>query len=357
MFDQLIGQEKIKHYFSREIDSGKMHQAYLLHGPGGVGKTAAAIDLAKIVTCHNTDQRPCGECHSCVKFKTMDHPDVSIYFPVQGAVKPEEILRMRLEIATDPYTQIKIGSLHIDMVRDIKRKFRLQSYQGHGRVVILLNCESLTPDAGNALLKILEEPPSDVRFLLTAATIDDVPLTVRSRCQLMHLSYLPADRIAEALIERLQLNPGEASMYARLSGGSYARALEFSSEEFSEIRNNCKLILKSCLTDDQEELIGLAEKFSQKSNAPAIKSILELMIDVLKQRFEYAAFLHREKSEFIHLFSLPQAIENLEISAIEAAIIETEKSVDLINKNVYLYLILFTLFSKLNSIFNYGSLR
>ena len=132
MFDQLIGQEKIKHYFSREIDSEKTHHAYLLHGPRGVGKAAAVIDLAQIITCHNTDQRPCGECLSCVKFKTMEHPDVSIYFPVPGAVKPEELYRIRCEIASNPYLQIKNGSLHIDMVREMKRKLRLHSYQGHG---------------------------------------------------------------------------------------------------------------------------------------------------------------------------------------------------------------------------------
>ncbi len=356
MFNQLIGQDKIKHYFSKALDSGKLQQCYLLHGPAGVGKTAAALDLAQIVTCHNTDLRPCGECVSCAKFATMDHPDVLLYFPVPGSIKPDEERSLRLSLAADPYAKLKVpksGSLHIEMVRKLKQKLRLQSYQGQGRVVILLNCESLTSDAGNALLKILEEPPEDVTFLLTTTIIDNVPATIRSRCQLMYMSYLPSECITEALLKRLNIEANKAVTYAQFSGGSFSRAFELTQEGYTVIKDACSNILETCLTKNQVEIIEFTDLFMKQYDGAAVKSILELMIAVLKQIYENAYASHNDTEDHVPFITVPSVYKTLAPVKTENAIRAIEKSVDLMNKNVYIYTILLTLFFKLNSVHNH----
>ncbi len=356
MFNQLIGQDKVKHYFSKALDSGKLQQCYLLHAPAGVGKTAAVLDLAQIITCHNTEFRPCGECVSCVKFVTMDHPDVSLYFPVPGSIKSEEERSLRLLLAADPYAKLEMpknGSLHIEMVRKLKQKLRLQSYQGQGRVVILLNCELLTPDAGNALLKILEEPPGDVTFLLTTTIIDNVLVTIRSRCQPMHMSYLSSECITEALSKRLNIEANQAVTYAQFSGGSFSRALEFTQKDYSVIKDACSNILETCLTENQVEIIEFTDLFMKKYDGAAVKSILELLIVVLKQIYENAYASHNDREDQVPLIAVPSVYKTLASTKTEIAIRAIEKSVDLINKNVYIYMILLTLFFKLNSVHNH----
>lgn len=363
MFTHLIGQEKIKHYFTRVIESGKMPHSYLFYGPEGTGKTAAALDLAQILTCHNPDQRPCGECVSCVKFRTMAHPDVLLYFPVPGSMKPEEIQQTRVEISQNPYGRIELqknASLHIDMVRAIKKRLRVRSYQGHGRVIILLGCETLNLDTGNALLKLLEEPPDDVSFIVTTTVLDDVLPTIRSRCQLLHLSYLSTEIIAEALRVHENISEEESRYFALLSGGSYAGALEFLQDDFADKKTSCSKILESCAVKPMEEIIALVEKIADRYNVNEIKSILELLIAVLKRNYELTVALPDTQPDRDSLISLPPSIVKtprvLGVT-IEKVVSDIEKSIDLLNKNIYLNLILLILFFKLGERFGNELLR
>ena len=360
MFARLIGQEKIKHYFTRVIESGKMPHSYLFYGPEGTGKAAAALELAKIITCHSPDQRPCGDCVSCAKFRTMEHPDVLLYFPVPGSMKPEEIQQTRVEIARNPYGRIELhknASLHIDMVRAIKKRLRVRSYQGHGRVIILLGCETLNLDTGNALLKLLEEPPDDVSIIVTTTVLDDVLPTIRSRCQLLHLSYLSAEAIAEALRIRENIPEEESRYFALLSGGSYARALEFLKDDFTDRKTFCSKILESCAVKPMEEIIALVEKLADRYNVNEIKSILELLIAMLKHSYELTIGFPDSQPDRDSLMSLPPSVVKTDSVTIENVVGDIEKSVDLLNKNVYLNIILVVLFFKLGERFGNELLR
>ena len=360
MFTHLIGQEKTKHYFTRVIESGKMPHSFLLYGPEGTGKTAAALELAQIVTCHDPDRRPCGECVSCAKFRKMEHPDVLLFFPVPGVMKPEEIQQIRGEIACNPYRKIELhrnASLHIDMVRAIKKHLRLRSYQGHGRVVILLGCETLNLDTGNALLKLLEEPPDNVSFVLTTTVLDDVLPTIRSRCQLLHLSYLSTGTIAEALRAHENIPEEESRYFALLSGGSYARALEFLQDDFIDKKTCCSKILEYCAVKPMEEIIALEEKLTDKYNVNEIKSILELLIAMLKRNYESAIVYPDNQPDMDSLMGLPQSVVKTDTATIEKVVSDIEISVDLLNKNVYLNTILLILFFKLGGSLGNEQLR
>ena len=352
MFARLVGQDRLKHYFIKILASGKMPHSFLLYGPEGVGKTAAALELAQIITCYNEEKRPCGVCASCVKFRTMTHPDVMLFFPVPGSLKPEAVQTIREEIVSNPYRRIllqKNASLHIDMVREIKHRLRLQSYQGRGRVIVLLDCESLTIDASNALLKILEEPPPDVTMILTTTAIESIIPTVRSRCQPLQLSYLSIDTISEALYNQEGISAEDARYYASLSGGSYTRAAEYFQEEFKEMTQHCSDILQCCCEKPLPHTFDLVNIITEKHNLDEIKSILELLIALLKQRFERTV-LEQSNQRTFELFKLPESFPILNTSVVGLVIDEIENSVDLLNKNVYLNLVLIILFFRLRKI-------
>ncbi|MFC1730246.1 DNA polymerase III subunit delta' [candidate division KSB1 bacterium] len=359
MFSQLINQNSIKHYFSRAFASGKPHHAYLFFGPDGTGKAMAAVELARVKTCMDPEQKPCGTCASCVKFKKFKHPDIMLVFPVPGSLKSDEIQEQRELISEDPYLLPefeKNASIHIGTVREIKNRLRLQSYQAHGRVVIILGADRLTLEAANALLKLLEEPQPDITFILTTSFPDSVLATIKSRCQQLFFSYLSDKTIADALVERDGISENDARFIASLSGGSYTRARMFLHEDFVTKREICTQIIETSTRRSILETVMLVEELSsiKKSGYREInmRSVLELLLAMFKiayeQQFQSAEINVQENGQFnISVESL----RDKSLPMIKQAIEEVEKSVDLMNKNVYLSLILLILFSRLHQVF------
>lgn len=350
MFSKLIGQEKTKHYFSRVIDSGKIHHSFLFHGPEGTGKTAAALELAQILTCYDKHKRPCNECGGCTKFSKSEHPDILLFFPAQASIKMEEKQVMRENITTDPYqktTRLKNAALHVEVAREIKRRLRLQSFLGHGRVIILLNCETMTLETANALLKLLEEPHEDVTFILTTSSLNDVLPTIRSRCQLMHFSYLSKKSIADALHTEKNISERKALDFAEFAGGSYSRALDFLGKEFEEHKALCNKIINYCVSEPLEKVIALSEELSLKENVSKIRPALEIVVSVLK--FQYKTTFASSENLPAHnpVIDIPESLSFSNPEALISTIDEIEKSVDLLSKNVYLNLILVVLFFKM----------
>lgn len=355
MFDNVIGQDSVKQYLSKAIESDKLPGSLLFHGPSGTGKTAAALDLAKTLTCLSEEQAPCLDCASCRKFKKLDHPDVMLLFPKPGNTKPEEELLQLRKIADNPYEKAefeKKSSLQIEMVRAIKRRLRLQSFQGHGRVVIIQGCEQLNNETSNALLKILEEPPSDATLILTTSQPDKLLLTIKSRCQLLHFSYLHTNEIAQALVSRESLDEKKALSIAYLSGGNYTKALGFLNEKFEVRKDICGKIIDTNMNEPLEESVLLAEKIIQERNQQEISADLEFLITIFRILYESKESTDSDNIGIPEVFDIPQElIEKCDKTLVEEVVEELEKSIDLMSKNVYLFAILLILFFKLRKVF------
>ena len=199
-FEDLIGQPHVTSTLARAIESRRIGQAYLFTGQRGVGKTSAARILAKSLNCaKGPTSKPCQECPSCAAITQGNSLDV---IEIDGA-----------------------SNRGIDDIRQLREQVKFAPVHGHFRVYIIDEVHQITPDAFNALLKTLEEPPAHAKFIFATTAPQKVPQTILSRCQRFDFRRLDSHTIVSALkpISRAEhLDVEDAALYAiaRCSEGS-----------------------------------------------------------------------------------------------------------------------------------------
>lgn len=176
--------------------------ALLLHGPRGIGKKSLALDYADFRLCASplAPGKPCGACAECQLNRVGNHPDRRVVFPeaLAGLLPhPEDAEETAAETpAAEAETTGKTAKasreIRVEQVRAISEALSITSHRGGQRIVVLAPAEALNAVAANALLKVLEEPPPEVQFVLTTDEIDDVLPTIRSRCVLLRIAAPPA---------------------------------------------------------------------------------------------------------------------------------------------------------------------
>ena len=202
----IVGHEWAVQLLQSSLDSGRLPHAILITGDSQVGKRTLALALASAINCQR-DDRPCGRCRSCTKIAHGTHPDVRL-------------------VEADSSERGRAGQLKIEQIRDLQRFASLAPMESPFKVIILREFEQATLPAANALLKTLEEPPPQVRLVLTSARPDALLPTIVSRCQTIQLRPVPLGQIKEALVERWLARPQQADLLARLSQGRIGWAVE-----------------------------------------------------------------------------------------------------------------------------------
>ncbi|MCL2459527.1 MAG: DNA polymerase III subunit delta' [Desulfobulbus sp.] len=202
VFSTILGQTKALTLLSRALASGRLAHAYLFSGPDGVGKTTVALDMAAMLLCRSPKEgRPCGRCPGCLKYRSGNHPDFVRIRPDGAAIK-------------------------IDQVRELKKALNFAPFESGMRVVLLEDVQAMRREAGNSLLKVLEEPPPDNLLILTGTEAGAILGTVVSRCQVIPFAPLPLD-LAAAIIRRHrpELDAAGCEALAALADGCPGQAL------------------------------------------------------------------------------------------------------------------------------------
>ena len=197
-------------------DKSKLHHALLLKGQAGIGKIDFAVALAKSLLCEQPghQHQACGHCPSCGWFDQDNHPDFRLISPEQDSAKDEEGVK-----PTKKKTQILI-----EQIRGLSEFLSLSSHKSDGlRIVLLHPAESLNLASANALLKVLEEPPPGVMFILVANQAQKILPTIMSRCQKVDMPVPSKD---QAIIWMQHQGIADAEAVLSYAGGSPLRAGE-----------------------------------------------------------------------------------------------------------------------------------
>ncbi len=196
----------------RAITAGRPSHAYLFTGPAHIGRCTLALGLARALNCTG-EQPPCewdkglgGACRACRLMATGAHPDVRVLKPDGASIK-------------------------IDQVRELQHELSLSPVEGRFRVAIVDGMEMATAEAANALLKTLEEPPSQVVLVLVASEPEWLAPTIVSRCQHLALRALRIDQVRHALISHWGVDEKRAEELAHLASGRLGWAVMTAQDE------------------------------------------------------------------------------------------------------------------------------
>ena len=199
-FDEVIGQEHVASGLQNAINTGRVAHAYLFTGARGVGKTSMARILAKTLNCSNpSDGQPCHECDVC-----------------QGIAAGQDVDVLEIDGASNR---------RIDDIRDLRRNVGVKSMRSPYKIYIIDEVHQLTSEAFNALLKTLEEPPENVKFIFCTTEPNALPDTILSRCQRFDFGLIGLDQIAARLrtiaeAEGVLVSDEAVELVARRAGGS-----------------------------------------------------------------------------------------------------------------------------------------
>jgi len=229
VFARLVGQSAVEseliaaarsargdsgHHAARTgVISGAMTHAWLITGPPGSGRSVAALCFAAALQCTSDGNPGCGECRACTTTMAGTHGDVR-------RIVPEGL------------------SIGVDEMRAIVATASRRPTTGRWQVVVIEDADRLTEGAGNALLKVVEEPPPATVFLLCAPSVDpeDIAITLRSRCRHVALVTPSTEAIAGVLMERDGLAEEEAHWAAAVSGGHVGRARRLATDPEARAR-------------------------------------------------------------------------------------------------------------------------
>ena len=356
VWPRVIGQRRVKESLLAARRSGRLPHAYLFYGGEGVGKDAAALELARALRCERGGEEACGECSSCVRIGAMQHPDVHLIIPLprgsqekdddepmakltDGDVRlVQEQLRLK---GADPYHRIQIPKanvIKINSIREIRRESSMSTSDHRTRVFIISGADAMNDAASNTLLKTLEEPPGDTMFILTTSHREALLPTILSRCQNVRFDPLTEDEIRAALIGRGHIEEVRATLLARLAGGSYARALELSESDLMGQRAEVVDFIRKSLGGKTLDLVELIERMSETKERDVHVRFLTLVLLWFRD-----ALVLRQGAGVINIDQIAELnsfVSRFPGADLARALEDVEKAISLVDRYAYIKLVL-----------------
>lgn len=260
MFENIIGNDKIKELLLNSINLGKTSHSYLFIGIEGIGKRIIAKEFAKNVLC-NSKQKDCNNCKSCIEFKTNNHPDFKIIEPDGNSIKIEQIRYMQKKIQEKPIISAK-------------------------KVYIINDSDKMTKEAQNCLLKTLEEPPEYAIIILIGANESNFLSTIKSRCMILRFSKIENNELKNFIESKFQIKNIDENIL-EMYQGSIGKAS--SSINKVELYTQIKDVINSLEDRDIIDIINMSNIiYKSKENIFEILEYINvLLIKKAKNNFKY----------------------------------------------------------------------
>lgn len=325
-FADIIGQQGLKQQLIHTIKEGRVSHAQLFLGPEGSGKLPLAIAYAQYLNCKSpSEEDSCGICSSCQKYNKLIHPDLHFSFPIvnKGTDAEKNICAAHMKdfreaFLADPYmsyndwmvahgAENKQGNISKFECYDIISKLGLAPFEAGFKVLIMWLPEYLR-DAGNVLLKIIEEPPQNTLFILVAERQEMLLSTISSRTQLVKVPRLLVEDLAMHLENQFELEPKTAQSVAMLSEGNARLAREMLGHEVSINEQLFMDFMRLTFAGKGTEILEWIEKTNELGREGQ-KNLLQYGLHILREcflmRFGSAKLLRLKGAEldFVTKFS------------------------------------------------------
>ena len=239
-FKDVIGHENIIGHFKSSIERGKVAHAYLIHGEKGTGKKLLAGLFAKTLQCESGGTDPCGTCRSCLQCDTGNQPDI-------------------IWVTHEKPTVISVDDIREQVNKDII----VRPYSSRYKIYIIPEAELMNPQAQNALLKTIEEPPEYAVIMLLTNNIGKMLPTIISRCITLNLKPVGELDMLDYL-SKLGIPLTKAKFCVGFAFGNLGKAVRLAtSEEYNEIKQDCVQILKNVNKMEVYELVEAVKKMAK----------------------------------------------------------------------------------------------
>lgn len=245
-FIDIVGQEQLKEHLQNAIKTSKVSHAYIINGEKNSGKEFIAKVFSMALQCEREGIEPCNECHSCRQALSQNQPD---------------IIRV---IHEKPNT---IGVE--DIRRQVNNDIAIKPYSSPRKIYIINEGEKMTPQAQNALLKTLEEPPAYAVIMILTSNVNSLLSTILSRCVVLNMKPVEDSLVKSYLMENVEIPDYKADVCVAFARGNVGKAkLLATSEEFDRIKEEAVTLLKYIKDMEMNEIV------------PAIKKITEYKLDI-----------------------------------------------------------------------------
>lgn len=255
-FNNILGHDREKKLLVTTLRRERLSHAYLFTGVSGIGKRMVAKSFAAWSNCleneDGTQDDACNACSSCRKVASGNHPDII-------EIQPEK------------------GAISIDKIRELSSKLAYRNFEGIYRCIIIDEAHSLNVAASNALLKLLEEPPSKTVFLMISFAPNLLLATIRSRCQFIRFSPLDHNLILKILENKGHAPGSDKELCMNMAEGSASLALQFFEEGFPELYQSLVQGFQELLkTGDIQTAFGFAAELDKIDDVDRVLHLLQL---------------------------------------------------------------------------------
>lgn len=294
-FKSVVGHKDIIQYIQNAVREDKVSHAYILNGERGSGKRMLAKLFAMTLQCEGQGTEPCGTCHACKQAESGNHPDIIFV------------------------THEKPASIGVEDIRlQVNQDIQIKPYQGPKKIYIIGEADLMTPQAQNALLKTIEEPPAYAVIFLLTEKADTLLPTITSRCVMLKLRNIKDTLIRKYLMENMKIPDYKADVCTAFARGNLGRAIMLAeSEHFNEIREEAVQLLKYI---DEMELFEIVKAIKRiQSYKLEIEDYLDIMMiwyrDVLmyKATKDVDRVIFQEQLSFIREKSKKSSYEGIEL--------------------------------------------
>lgn len=292
------GHAELRDRVHAAVAAGRMPQSLLLHGAEGVGKRTLAFWTAALLQCEATDA-PCGACRSCRLAGRFEHPDIHVHFPMPRPKRAATRQKLREALETqrqerlaqlreDPEATLdedEATGIYLAAVENIRGQASRRPAMGRRSVFVVAEADrmvpqSASPEAANAFLKLLEEPPGYVYLILTSSRPSALLPTIRSRTSGLRVAALREEEVVSHLVDARGIEAGVARAAARRAEGSIGRALRLARAEEDPAAARADRLLAAALKGDAGGRYATAGEFGAKG----ARAILAPTLDGLEER-------------------------------------------------------------------------